>query len=102
MDMTPVKRWCCANIIWPGVALIDDNGTYEPPPPTCHDAAISPPGSVFIEFMEEHWFVVLAVTLAIVVAVGSVLLVHHLRWRRLLREQLDIGNIDDEQFERLR
>jgi len=102
VDMTAVKRWCCANIIWPGVALIDDNGTREPPSPTCHDAAITPPGGVFIEFMEEHWLVVIAVTMALVIAVGAVLWVHHMRWRRVLREQLEAGHIDREQFERLR
>ncbi len=102
MDMTAFKRWSCANIIWPGVALVDDNGTFEPPPPTCHDAAVPVPGTGIIRFMEENWLVVLAVTLAIIISVGVVLAVHHMRWRKALRQQLEWGHIDQEQYDRLR
>ncbi len=102
MDATSIKRWCFANVIWPGVALIDDNGTREPPPPTCHEPGLTPPGSAFIEFMEEHWLVVLLITLAIIISVGAVLVVHHMRCKALLREQLDAGHIDRDQYERLR
>jgi hypothetical protein len=84
------------------VALIDDNGTFDPPQPTCHDAAITPPGSGIIQFMEENWLVVMAVTLAIIMAVGVVLAVHHMRWKRLLREQLEMGHIDEEQYQRMK
>jgi hypothetical protein len=102
MDMASFKRWCCANIIWPGVALVDYNDTREPPPPTCHLPAYNPPGSRFLDFMEENWVVVFFITLAIVMSVGVVLAIHHMRWRRLLREQLDAGHIDEQQYDRLR
>jgi hypothetical protein len=102
MDMTAFKRWCCANIIWPAVAQMDDNGTREPPIASCHDAAISPPGLGIIDYMEEHWLIVLAVTLALAIAVGSILWLHHMRWRRVLREQLEAGLITEDQYERMR
>lgn len=55
-----------------------------------------------LEFMEDNWLVVLFVTLAVVISVGVVLGVHHMRWRRALKGQLDMGNIDQDQYERLR
>jgi len=102
MDMTAVKRWCCANIIWPGVALVDFNDTNEHPPPTCHLPASQPPGGRLLDFIEDNWLVVLFVTLAVVISVGVVLGIHHMRWRRALKGQLDMGNIDQDQYERLR
>jgi hypothetical protein len=100
MDMASFKQWCCANIVWPGVALVDNETSREPV--SCHLPAYSPPGSRFLDFMEEHWLVVMLLTVAIVMSVGMVLAIHHMRWRRLLREQLDAGHIDREQYERLR
>ena len=102
MDMTAFKRWCCANIIWPGVALVDDNGTNEPPPPSCHLPASQPPGGRLLDFMEDNWLIVLFVTLSVVISVGVVLGVHHMRWKRALKRQLDLGNVDQDQYERLR
>jgi hypothetical protein len=103
MDMTAFKRWCCANIIWPGVALVDNETWNDPPPPSCHLPAGPPsPGGRLLDFMEESWFVVLLLTLAVVISFGIVLGVHHMRWRRLLREQLEHGHIDQEQYDRLR
>lgn len=102
MDRVRLKRWCLANIVWPGVALIDGNGTYKPPPATCHGAAEPASGVAFIQLMEEHLLVVLAITLVTVISVGIVLAVNHMRWRRLLRQQLDTGLIEDEQYGRLR
>ena len=98
--MTSFKQWCCANIIWPGVAQMDND--TRPECVSCHLPAYQPPGSKFLNFMEEHWFVVLMITLAIIVSVGVVLAVHHARWRKLLQEQLEAGHIDQEQYERLR
>jgi hypothetical protein len=101
--MTSFKQWCCANIIWPGVALVDYNDTHEQcDVVSCHLPAYTPPGSRFLNFMEEHWLVVMTITLAIVMSVGVVLAVHHMRWRRMLREQLEAGHIDEEQYKRLR
>ncbi len=77
MDMTSFKQWCCANIVWPGVALVDNE--TQPEPVSCHLPAYSPPGSRFLDFMEEHWLVVLLITFAIVMSVGVVLAVHHMR-----------------------
>lgn len=102
MVLTAFKRWCCANIILPGVSLVDYNDTYEPPPPTCHLPASQPPGGRLLDFMEDNWLVVLFVTLAVVISVGVVLGVHHMRWKRALKRQLDMGNIDQDQYERLR
>jgi hypothetical protein len=102
MDMTSLKRWCCANIIWPGVALVDNETWDDNPPPSCHLPAYEPPGSRLLFFMEENWLVVLLVTLAVVLSVGIILGMHHMRWKRLLRKQLDQGHIDQEQYDRLR
>jgi hypothetical protein len=52
--------------------------------------------------MDENWIIVLAVTLVVVITLGVVLATHHLRWRRALREQLELGNIDQEQYERMK
>jgi hypothetical protein len=52
--------------------------------------------------MEERWLIVLAVTLALAIAVGSILWLHHMRWRRVLREQLEAGLITEDQYERMR
>ncbi len=102
MVMASFKQWCCTNIIWPGAVLFHFNETEGPPPASCHLPAYNPPGSRFFNFMEENWLVVLVITLAIVMSVGVVIAVHHVRWKRLLREQLDAGTIDQEQYDRLR
>jgi hypothetical protein len=103
VDANLFKRWCCANIIWPGIALVDSNETSDPCIVTCHaPAPQEPTTSVFFRMMQEHWLIILVVSLAIVTALGVVLAVNHMRWRRLLREQLEAGHIDEEQYERLR
>ena len=101
MDTGVFKRWCFLNIIMPGALLVDGNNTTDPCV-MCHDAAVTPPGYRILRFLDDHWVVVLAVTLVVVTAVGVVLVVHHARWKRALQEQLELGNIDKEQYERLK
>ena len=100
MDMTPFKRWCCANIVFPGLAFVDGNETSQPV--SCHMPGPSVPGSRVFEFMEAHWLVIMFVTLAVVLSVGIFLGMYHMRWRRALQQQLEMGNIDEEQYKRLR
>jgi hypothetical protein len=101
MDMAPFKRWCFLNVILPGALLVDGDNTTDPCV-MCHDAAVTPPGYRVLRFMEDNWLLVLVVTLSIVIAVGVVLFVHHMRWKRALQLQLEMGNIDRNQYERLR
>lgn len=101
--MRAFKRWCCSNVIIPGFILMDvGNGTEDPPIATCHLPGPSYPGVGFLDILEDHWLWILTITLAVVMAVGVVLGLHHMRWRRLLRQQLELGYIDEEQYRRLR
>ena len=101
MDMVPFKRWCFYNVILPGSLLVDRNDTFDPCI-ACHTAAVRPPGARVLMLLEEHWVLILLVTLIVVSTVGVVLYYHHLRWKTLLRRELELGNIDREQYERLR
>lgn len=96
-----LKRWCFINVILPGALLMDGDNTTDPCV-MCHDAAVVSPPSRLLDFLENHWAVVLLVTIGVLLVVGLVLGVHHMRWRRLLREQLEAGVIDVEQYDRLR
>jgi len=103
MVLTAFMQWCSQNIIIPGVAIINDtNSTPEPPGPTCHLAAAPPPGSRFLEYVNDHWVVAILVTIGILVLVGVILGVHNMRRRRILEEQLAMGYIDQGQFDRLK
>lgn len=99
--MTPFKRRCFYNVILPGLLLVDGNDTIDPCV-ACHTAAVTPPGARVFILLEEHWVLILLITVIVVSTVGIVIYYHHLRWRMLLRRELELGNIDDEQYERLR
>ena len=97
-----LKGWCVANIILPGLALMDGNNTTEPPV-TCHLPARTPdPENPVMAFFGDNWFWVLILTLAVLAVVGLVLGLHHMRARAVLRRQLDRGLISREDYERLR
>lgn len=103
MVLTTFMQWCSQNIIIPGLAIINDtNSTPEPPGPTCHLASAPGPGGGALEYINDHWVVAVLVTIGILVLVGVILGVHNLRRRRILEEQLKMGYINQEQFERLK
>ncbi len=103
MVLNAFMKWCSQNIIIPGAAIINDNNsTYEPLGPTCHDPGPPRPGSEAIEFLSDHWVAAILVTIGLLILVGVILGVHYMRWRRALEEQLEMGYIDQEQYERLK
>jgi hypothetical protein len=103
MVLNTFIQWCGQNIIIPGLAIINDtNTTPEPFGPTCHLASAPPPGSRFLEYVNDHWVVAIFVTIGILILVGVILGTLTVRRRRILEEQLEMGYIDQEQFERLK
>ncbi len=101
--LTAFMQWCGQNIIIPGVAIINGtNSTPEPPGPSCHLPAPPPPGNRFLEYVEDHSVAALLVTFMILISVGIILGLYYMRWRRALEEQLEMGYIDQEQFDRLK
>ena len=99
MDPQSIRRWCILNIIIPGLALIDNNGTT--PQPTCHAIAYKPgfgdPG-----FWTGTFWGVLIITLVTVITVGTVLAVFLHRRRRKMRRLLEHGIISEEEYQRLK
>ena len=98
------RAWCMDNTVLPLVLLISGNNTTDPQP-ACH--APPPPDETtllqpMLSWLEDHWFALLLVTLAIVASLGLYLAVHHRRWRRTLDAQLERGVLTEEEHRRLR
>jgi len=103
MVLTAFMQWCGQNIIIPGLAIINGtNSTPEEPGPTCHMPAPPSPGNRFLEFVNDNWVAAILITIGILILVGVILGTLTVRRRRILKEQLEMGYIDREQFERLK
>jgi len=86
-------------VVLPGLLLVDGNNTSNPLP-TCHMPA-PPPPTPWERFLESGMVGLVILTVAILVSLGIILYIQHSRWRRILRQQRDVGLIDEEEYRRL-